>query len=117
MGKVIVMQPVLPQLTVEKVDEDNIKEFGDFLRAHNELFPALKHVATYAMRQRKQMVYLADRGGRVSEDSDVIFKIGDYLVISENGFRHFTDKPYIRHGLVNDLPAELFLPIEAKIVP
>ena len=113
MSTKIVLQPVLPLLTVEKVDADNIEQIRDFLRAHVDLFPALKP----APRDKSALVYdvfVIEPNAKMIAET---IALGDYLVTSENGNRHLTKERAIRHGVVTMLPKEMFTPIEATILP
>ena len=117
MSTKIVLQPVLPLLTVEKVDADNIEQIRDFLRAHVDLFPALKP----APRDKSALVYdvfvIEPNAKMIAETIAETIALGDYLVTSENGNRHLTKERAIRHGVVTMLPKEMFAPIEATILP
>lgn len=115
MGKKITLQPLLPKLVVEKVDEGNIEEFAEFLCKHKELFPALEHVLAATIRKNSTRIYIYDYG-RSDEEMPVICKVGDWLVVSENGTRHFTDSRIVHRGVVDGLPREMFTPIEADVL-
>jgi hypothetical protein len=114
MSKTFMMQPVLPVFQVTQVDADNIKEFVDFARIHPDKFPALKNVGVERICQEEDKAFIP---GLPGHDNVVICEVGSYLVISENGYRHFTESRIVKHGVVADFPQELFFPIEAVLLP
>jgi len=115
MSETIALQSVLPTLSAEKITTANIKKYGELLRTDKSLFPALKNVPVDRMRQRKESVYIPDTGNR-DPDGRVLFELGDYIVFSSNGTRHFAKSDTINHGAVIDLPSEMFLPVGAKVL-
>ena len=104
----IVFQPVLPLIQVTKIEtEEQVKEIGEFLRTYHSKFVGLPYGFTaYGLRVHKKSVSIPSDEGRYD-----LFKIGSYLVTSENGLRYLTSNMVVAHGGFPDFPAELFTPI------
>lgn len=107
----IVMQPVLPKLTVLKLNTVEIlEEVAKFMREHSDRFVG-----------KISVDYAVVEGDKIVDDNPFfsstpsIAKLNSYLVTSENGLRFITHNPTIQHGVIDGLPSELFTPIIANV--
>lgn len=110
----LIFQPVLPKLAVTKIStSEQVIEISAFIEAHPRLFLNLPNDP-----KEVDLIVKDDRVLIPSSDYDsygaaeIIFKIGDYLVVSENGKRYFTSNDTVKHGVFDKFPARLFTPIE-----
>jgi hypothetical protein len=107
----IVMQPVLPKLTVLKLDTvELLEKVAEFMRQHPKHFVG-KVSVDYATVEGDKIV---DANPVFSFTRDIA-KLYSYLVTSENGTRFITHNATIQHGVIDGLPSELFTPIIANV--
>lgn len=120
MGTKIVIQPLLPKISVEKVDWDNIESILALLKSNSELFTVFaKQLDNREARSRlfidDDKIVLPSAGSYLGTHK-VIATVGDFYAVSENGYRHFTHQTAIRHGVLNTLPREMFIPLTGDVL-
>lgn len=107
----IVMQPVLPKLTVLKLDTvEVLEQVAEFMRQHPERFVGKVSVEHATVEADK----IVDASPFFSFTQEIA-KLNSYLVTSENGLRFITHNATVQHGVIDGFPAELFAPIVANV--
>lgn len=109
-----VFAPVMPQLTVTRIDsDDEMSRVGELMRRVPDLFIGIRANFINRMRVRKDNAYIP-AGVLGNEQVEVVFSRGDWLVESENGYRFITSDITVKHGVFKDFPYQLFIPIEGQ---
>lgn len=107
-------QPVLPKLTVGRIDTvEDLQQIFNLSRSHPEFFPQLKN-KDYTLQDGEIRTTKIPGGYPRKTLIQTYAKVGDYLVLSENGARYITSDALVRHGVFNNFPVWLFTPIEGK---
>lgn len=110
----IEFQPVLPKLTVGRIDTmEDLQEIFDLSRSHPEFFPQLEGWDC-TLQDEGEIRSFKLGGYRGRTVVQTYAKVGDYLVRSENGARYVTSDALVRHGVFNNFPVWLFTPLEGS---
>ena len=112
MAESIIFAPKFPLLTVSKLEtSEDIKNLELLMRQIPKQFVGISVDTIQRMRVHKTDITSKKETEPAAE---LIAIIGNYLVTSENGKRFISADSHIRHGILQSLPAEMFIPIEAE---
>jgi hypothetical protein len=108
-----VFEPMVPRIRILKIEHvDELKELAKAIKSNPELFPNLTYADKQDVAYRNGAVTARPNG--ISGELRVIAKKGDYLLTSENYYRHITDLDAVMIGDFDDVPRELFIPREGR---
>lgn len=107
------IQPVLPKLRVLKLEgEQEMKELAQLLRDDPHLFPGLPDSYKKGVAYRDNLVISRPYGK--SGQPHALAEKGNYLISSDNGYRHISPFATIELGLFECFPDELFIPVQGQ---
>jgi hypothetical protein len=108
-----VFEPMVPRIRILKIEHvDELKELAKAIKDNPTLFPGLTYADKQDIAYRNGAVTARPNG--VSGEPRIIAKKGDYLLTSENYYRHITDLAAVTFGDFDHVPRELFIPREGR---
>lgn len=108
-------EPIMPRIRVLKIQHvDELKQIAELIRSNPALFPGLTYADKQDVAYRNSVV--SSRPNGVSGELRVIANKGDYLLSSENTYRHIAHEWAVEYGDFTKIPRELLIPHEGRKV-
>lgn len=108
----ITFRPLLPEIEVELLDLQGLDRLAWLLREERESFRGLIIPATQITKLRGEQIVAISRDPRSPDE--VIAKIADFLLESQNGTRFISSNIEVIQGNFQSVPAELLVPCEGE---
>lgn len=104
----LTFRPLLPEIEVEELDLQGLDRLAWLLREERESFQGLTIPPMQITKLRGKEIVAISRDPRTPDE--VVAKIGDFFLESQNGARFISSKSEVIWGNFQSVPAELLVP-------
>lgn len=115
MARKLTFRPLLPEIEVEELGLQGLDRLAWLLREERDSFRGLSIPPTELTKLRGREIVAISRDPRYPDE--VIARVGDYLLQSQNGARFIGSRDEVASGSFQSVPAELFVPCGGERIP
>lgn len=112
MARKLTFRPLLPEIEVEELDLQGLDRLAWLLREERDSFRGLSIPPMQLTKLRGREIVAISRDPRYPDE--VIARVGDYLLQSQNGTRFIGSNSELIWGNFQSVPAELLVPCEGE---